>query len=73
MILSHQRHLASINSWLPRIDFSTSSSKGEVAGLGVGDGRYVIKHHHTIRSREVEVYPITGFHAEDIHPEDQGG
>ena len=42
-------------------------------GLGLGNGRPVINHHHTIRSREVEVHPITGFHAEDLHPEHQGG
>jgi hypothetical protein len=43
-----------------------------MSGLGPGDGRHMIKHEHTIRSSEMKSHPITGFYAEDIHPEHQG-
>jgi hypothetical protein len=70
---SHQSDLAAIGAELPRIGVSTCSRKGDMPGLGLDDGGHVIEHHSSIRSREVEVYPIAGFHSEDIHPEHQGG
>jgi len=73
LTFSHQSDLAPIGAWVPRIGVPTCSHKGDMPGLGPGDGRPVINHHHTIRSREVEVHQIAGFHAKNLHPEHQGG